>query len=415
MIEIRTLKCGLRMVLEKLPYVESVTAGIWVKAGAVNEDESTRGISHFIEHMMFKGTGSRTARQIASDIDALGAQINAFTSKESTCYYVRSLSSTLDKACDILIDMMTDSKFDPVELGKERQVVKEEIKMVEDNPEDDVQDMMYEVLFKGQPLSGSILGTPEGLDRYTGDDLRAYIAKEYALDHIVVSVAGNFDADAVCAQFENRLSCMTAKKSDTQASGQIYVPSFKGKIKDIEQSHICLGTRGLKFDHKDTYVLNILNNIMGGSMSSRLFQNIREEKGMAYTVYSYTGAHDTDGFYAISAGVAHEKIEDTISAIREELDLLAMDGITAEELEISKQQTKGGLVFGLENTSNRMVLNGKYALFRNRVRTADEVIRAIDAISLDDINRVAAMITDTSKYSGAIVSRRDIDLAGLMK
>jgi len=193
MIEIRTLKCGLRMVLEKLPYVESVTAGIWVKAGAVNEDDSTRGISHFIEHMMFKGTGSRTARQIASDIDALGAQINAFTSKESTCYYVKSLSSTLDKACDILIDMMTDSKFDPVELGKERQVVKEEIKMVEDNPEDDVQDMMYEVLFKDHPLSGSILGTPEGLDRYTGDDLRAYIAKEYALDHIVVSVAGKAD------------------------------------------------------------------------------------------------------------------------------------------------------------------------------------------------------------------------------
>ncbi|MGN1350567.1 MAG: M16 family metallopeptidase [Anaerovoracaceae bacterium] len=415
MIEIRKLNCGLRMVLEKIPYVESVTAGIWVKAGSVNEDDSCRGISHFIEHMMFKGTGARSARQIASDIDALGAQINAFTSKESTCYYVRSLSSNLDQACDILIDMMTDSLFDPEEMKKEKQVVKEEIKMVEDTPEDDAQDMLYEVLFKGEPLSGSILGTPESLDAFTHDDLKNYIAREYSLDHIVVSIAGNFDEEAVCAQFENRLSCMTAVKQEQGAESGIYVPSFKGKVKDIEQTHICLGTRALAFDHRDSYVLNILNNIMGGSMSSRLFQNIREEKGMAYTVYSYTGAHDRDGFYAISAGVAHEKIEDTVAAIREELDTLAAKGVTEEELAISKQQTKGGLIFSLENTSNRMVVNGKYALFRNRVRTAEEAIHAIDSITMEDIQRVAAVITDTSRYSGTIVSRRDIDLASLMK
>lgn len=415
MIEIRKLNCGLRMVLEKIPYVESVTTGIWVKAGCVDEDDTCRGISHFIEHMMFKGTGARSARQIASDIDALGAQINAFTSKESTCYYVRSLSSNLDKTCDILIDMMTDSKFDPEEMKKEKQVVKEEIKMVEDTPDDDAQDMLYEVLFKGEPLSGSILGTPESLDRFTHDDLKNYIAREYSLDHIVVSVAGNFDEDAVCAQFENKLSCMTAAKKEKIVNPQIYVPSFKGKIKDIEQSHICLGTRALKFDDSDAYALNILNNIMGGSMSSRLFQNIREEKGMAYTVYSYTGSHDKDGFYAISAGVAHDKIEDTVHAICDELESLAAKGITDEELEISKQQTKGGLIFSLENTSNRMVLNGKYALFRDRVRTAEEAIAAIDAVSMDDIARVAAKITDISKYSGTVISRRDIDLAGLLK
>ena len=415
MIEIRKLNCGLRMVLDKIPYVESATAGIWVKAGAVNEDDTTRGISHFIEHMMFKGTGSRSARQIASDIDALGAQINAFTSKENTCYYVRSLSSTLDKACDILIDMMTDSQFDPEEMKKEKQVVKEEIKMVEDTPEDDVQDMLYEVLFKGEPLSGSILGTPEHLDTYTHDDLKNYIAKEYSLDHIVVSIAGNFDEDAVCAQFENKLSCMTAVKKDPETVKSVYVPSFAGKVKDIEQTHICLGTRALSFDHKDTYVLNILNNIMGGSMSSRLFQNIREEKGMAYTVYSYTASLDKAGFYAISAGVAHDKVEDTVKAIREELDTLASGGVTDKELEISRQQIKGGLVFGLESTSSRMVLNGKYALFRNRCRTAEEVIKAIDSVTPDDIKRVAGMITDVSTYSGSIISRRDIDLAALLK
>jgi predicted Zn-dependent peptidase len=415
MTEIRKLKCGLRMVLEEIPYVESVTAGIWVKAGCVDEDDTCRGISHFIEHMMFKGTGTRTARQIASDIDALGAQINAFTSKESTCYYVRSLSSNLSQTCGILIDILTDSQFSPEEMKKEKQVVKEEIKMVEDSPEDDVQDLLYEVLFKGEPLSGSILGTPESLDSFTHDDLKNYIAKEYSLDNIVVSVAGNFNADEVCAQFEHRLSCMTAVKPERKAESMIYVPSFTGKVKDIEQSHICLGTKALKFDDNDSYVLSILNNIMGGSMSSRLFQNIREEKGMAYTVYSYTASHDKDGFYAISAGVAHDKIEDTVHAVCEELDRLASEGVTEKELEISKQQMKGGLIFSLENTSNRMVLNGKYALFRNRVRTAEEAISAIDSITMDDIMRVAGMITDTSKYSGAIISRRDVDLASLMK
>ena len=212
MSEIRKLNCGLRVVLEQIPYLQSVTAGVWVKAGCVDESDGETGISHFIEHMMFKGTAKRTARQIASDADALGAQMNAFTSKESTCYYIKSLTSNVDKACEIIIDMLTGSLFDPAEMAKEKQVVKEEIKMVEDAPEDDVQDMLYEELFKGGPLSKSILGTPESLDAITHDDIKNYIAREYTLDNIVVSVAGNFDADQICQQFEHSLSCMTASK-----------------------------------------------------------------------------------------------------------------------------------------------------------------------------------------------------------
>lgn len=415
MSKIRTLNCGLRIALEYIPYVQSATAGIWVKAGCVDEDDSCRGISHFIEHMMFKGTGSRSARQIASDIDSLGAQINAFTSKESTCYYVRALSSNLEKTCDILIDMMADSLFASEEMAKEKQVVKEEIKMVEDTPEDDVQDMLYEVLFKDEPLSNSILGTPASLDAISHDDIKAYIDREYTLDNIVVSVSGNFDENQVCEQFEHKLSFLRKSKPQKEQNSVLYVPSFKSKVKDIEQSHICLGVRALKFADKDSYTMTILNNIMGGSMSSRLFQNIREEKGMAYTVYSYTGSHDKSGFYAISAGVAHDKIEDTVAAVREELDNLAAKGVTSEELEISKQQTKGSFIFSLENTSNRMVVNGKYALFRNRQRSIEEVISAIDSICIDDIMRVAKLITDTSLYSGTIISRRDVDLAALMK
>lgn len=415
MSEIRKLNCGLRVVLEHIPYMQSVTTGVWVKAGCVDEDDSCRGISHFIEHMMFKGTAKRTARQIASDADALGAQINAFTSKESTCYYIKSLTSNVDKACEIIIDMLTGSLFDPEEMAKEKQVVKEEIKMVEDTPEDDVQDMLYEVLFKGDPLSNSILGTPESLDRITQDDIRNYISREYTLDNIVVSVAGNFDVEQVCAQFENSLSCMTAAKEEKKTESGIYLPSFRTKVKDIEQSHICLGTRALSFGHEDVYALTVLNNIMGGSMSSRLFQNIREEKGMAYTVYSYTSAYSKNGLYAINAGVAHDKIEDTVYAIREELEKLAADGVTDDELRISKEQTKGSYIFSLENTGSRMVSNGKHVINCNTVKNPEDVIRAVDSVTHDDIRRVASLITDISTYSGSLVSKRDVDLAALLK
>lgn len=365
--------------------------------------------------MMFKGTAKRTARQIASDADALGAQMNAFTSKESTCYYIKSLTSNVDKACEIIIDMLTGSLFDPAEMAKEKQVVKEEIKMVEDAPEDDVQDMLYEELFKGGPLSKSILGTPESLDAITHDDIKNYIAREYTLDNIVVSVAGNFDADQICQQFEHSLSCMTASKEDKNHESAIYIPSFRTKIKDIEQSHICLGTRALKFGDEDVYALTILNNIMGGSMSSRLFQNIREEKGMAYTVYSYTASYSQEGLYAISAGVAHDKIEDTVYAIREELEKLTAGGVTDDELRISKEQTKGSYIFSLENTGSRMVSNGKYAINCNIVRNPEDVIRQIDAVDHDDIRRMAGLITDVGTYSGTLVSKRDVDLASLMK
>ncbi len=415
MSEIRTLKCGLRVVLEQIPYVQSVTAGVWVKAGCADEKSSEKGISHFIEHMMFKGTAKRSARQIASDADALGAQMNAFTSKESTCYYIKSLTSNVDKACEIIIDMLTGSLFDPAEMAKEKQVVKEEIKMVEDTPEDDVQDMLYEELFRGEPLSKSILGTPESLDAITHDDIVNYIAREYTLDHIIVSVAGNFDADEICQQFEHSLSCMTPSKAEKEYESSIYVPSFRTKVKDIEQSHICLGTRALRFGHDDVYALTILNNIMGGSMSSRLFQNIREEKGMAYTVYSYTAAYSRDGLYAISAGVAHDKIEDTVYAIREELEKLAAGGVTDDELRISKEQTKGSYIFSLENTGSRMVSNGKYAVNCNAVRSPEDVIRTIDSVTQDDIRRMAALITDIGTYSGTLVSKRDVDLAALMR
>ena len=415
MLKIRRLNCGLRMVLDHIPEMQSVTVGIWVNAGCVDETPENSGISHFIEHMMFKGTNTRSAREIASELDALGAQSNAFTAKENTCYYIKSLSSNLDKACDILIDMITDSVFDPVEMEKEKQVVKEEMKMVEDTPDDDVQDMLYEQLFKGEELSRSILGKPETLDAITHDDIVDYIASEYALDQTVVSVAGNFDEEKVCEQFENRLLSMSKVKNKRKHIITEYRPSFRTKVKDIEQSHICLGTKALKFGDKDAYALSILNNIMGGSMSSRLFQNIREEKGLAYSVYSYTSFNDMTGFYGINAGVSHDNIEATVEAIKEELIILEKSGITADELENSRTQTKANYIFSLENTGSRMVSNGRRALLRNDIKTPQDMISEIDAVTVEDVSRVAALITDISTYSGALVGRRDLEIGSLLK
>lgn len=416
MTEIRKLSCGLRMVLDRLPYVQSVTTGIWVKAGCVDEEnQKLSGISHFIEHMMFKGTSKRSARDIAADADALGAQMNAFTSKESTCYYIKSFTSNVSEACEILIDILTDSLFDPAEMAKEKQVVKEEMKMVEDSPDEDVMDLMYEELFSDEPLARSILGTPESLDGITHDDIKAYIAKEYSLDNIVVSVAGNFDADSVCEQFENALSCMTPTKEVKAYEPVIYVPSFRTKVKDIEQSQICIAARTVEYGHDDISALQLVSNIMGGSMSSRLFQNIREEKGLAYTVYSTCAAHEKDGFYAICAGVAHDKIEDTVAAIIDELETLALHGVTDKELETAKAQVKGGLIFSQESTGSRMLSAGKRALLKNQVKSLEELVKSIDDVTKDDISRVAAMITDVSTYSGALISKRDVDLSSIIK
>ena len=414
MIINRTLNCGVRMVMEKIPYVQSAAVGIWTKAGAVDESPELAGISHFIEHMLFKGTEKRSAKQIAEDIDKIGGQINAFTSKESTCYYVKSLSANLEKACDVLVDMYCNSVFDEGEMQKEKNVVIEEIKMVEDTPEDDAHDMVYEVMFQDQPLSKSILGIVETLTSITGESIRSYMREEYTRDSIVISVCGNFDEDQVCAFFEGKLSHLAAAKAAKPHRVLPYQPHYRMKVKEIEQSHLCLATKGIRINDPQYYAMAVLNNIMGGSMSSRLFQNIREEKGMAYSVYSYSSSYVHDGFYGIYAGVSHDKVGDTVEAIKEELAILKAKGVTEEELEISKEQLKGSYIFGLESVSGRMASIGKSKLLIDKVYTPEEVLQKIDSINMQDMDQVAAQITDINNYSSVLLSRREYDLKGLL-
>lgn len=415
MIINRKLNCGIRLVMEEIPYVKSVSLGIWIKAGSVDETPKNSGISHYIEHMLFKGTENRTAKKIAEDVDKIGGQMNAFTGKEATCYYIKTLASNVDKAADVLIDMFINSKFDKVEMEKEKSVIYEEIKMIEDSSEDYAHDLISEIIFAGNPLEKSIIGTPTSLRGITQNAIKKYIAEEYSRDHIVISVAGSFDPEEICSLFEDKFLSLSATKSNKSYEKATYAPKYKVKIKDIEQSHLCMGLKGLAMDDERYYALALLNNIMGGSMSSRLFQNIREEKGLAYSVYSMSSSFTGDGYFNIYAGVGHDKVKDAIFAIREELNALKVKGISQEELETAKEQIKGSYIFSLENVNGRMFTIGKNTLLLDKVYTPEEVIGRIDGVTMGDIEETAKLITDFHSYSAVLIGRNKVDLKKIMQ
>ena len=414
-IEIRKLDCGVRVVMETIPHVQSAAIGIWVKTGAVNETSKYAGVSHYIEHMMFKGTENRNAREIAADIDKIGGQMNAFTSKESTCYYVKVLKDNFEKGAEVLLDMLSNSLFDKIEMDKERQVICEEIKMIEDQPDDLAHDVVSEILFKGNPLGNSIIGTPSSLNRISRKVLTEYFDTQYTRDSIVVSVAGNINPDQVCAYLEDKFDKLGASKPVHENGYTPYEKKHKVIVKDIQQSHLCLATRAISLIDPRYYAFSVLNNVMGGSMSSRLFQNIREEKGLAYSVYSMLSCFSSDGYFNIYAGVSHDKIGAAIGGIREELEILGSQGITEEELSASREQLKSSYIFGQENVASRMFAIGKNLILLDRVFTPEEVLEGLNAVTMDDIEEVKKTLCDMSSYSAVAVTNKRINLKRMME
>lgn len=415
MITIKKLNCGTTVIMEKTERVQSAALGIWVKAGASDEWDDVSGVSHFIEHMMFKGTENRTAKQIAEDVDKIGGVFNAFTGKEATCYYIKTLSSNICKGAEILLDMLTGSKFDQEEMDRERKVICEEIKMVKDTPDDDVYDTISELVASGNPLGRSILGTPESLAGIDRSKLVDYRDQMYARDSIVVAVAGNFDEEAIEAIFEDRLTMLRAEKPKKEIELKPYKQSFNVKVRDIEQTHICLATPGIALDDPRYYTFVLLNSIFGGSMSSRLFQNIREQKGLAYSVCSMNLFSSYWGFFSIYAGVSPEKAEEALDAIHYELDTLRDGGVTEEELAMAKEQMKSSYIFGLESVNSRMFSIGKNKLLLDRVYSEEEVLSSFDRVTREDIREAAEMIGDYSSYCGAAVTGKDFDLERIVK
>lgn len=397
-----TCKNGVRIVLEQIPTVRSVAIGIWIGTGSRNETEQNNGISHFLEHMFFKGTKTRTAREIAEAFDSIGGQVNAFTSKEYTCYYAKVLDEHAPFALEMLADMFFHSTFVDEELQKERNVVLEEIKMYEDTPDDIVHDLLSKACYANHPLGYPILGTEETLRTFTGDSLRGYMADYYTPDRVVISIAGNVDESFV-QQVESYFGSFTAKQKASESQAPLFQPQKLVRQKDTEQAHLCIGFNGLPVGHPDIYTLIILNNILGGSMSSRLFQEVREQRGLAYSVFSYHSSYQDSGLLAIYAGTGNNQLDLLFETIQETIDALKEDGITEKELKNSKEQMKGSLMLGLESTNSRMSRNGKNELLLGRHRSLDEIIEEINSVTVEKVNELARCIFNED-YALALIS-----------
>lgn len=391
MIEQFTLPNGLRVLCEQLPHLRSVSMGVWVKAGSILEREHENGLSHLIEHMAFKGTGRRSAKQIAQEMDAVGGYLNAATSKLCTCYYAKVIDENLPLAADILSDIVRFPAIDPKELDKERNVVLEEISMTDDSPEDVAYDLIASAMFGRQPLGQTILGPRELIASYTREDILAFRARHYSPMNTCVAIAGNFDLNQVKDLMAQRFGDWTG------GAGEIFPvnavnqrPQTLTADKDTEQAHICLGYRGKPLGDADAYPMAVFNSILGGGMSSRLFQRIREESAMAYSVYSAPSAYPHCGDFTIYAAVSPRNVKAVLAQIDEETSRLVREGATQEEFDMAKAQLKGGFILGQESAYNRMNSMGGNMALMNRVITTDETIRRIEAVTPEDVRRVAA-------------------------
>jgi len=402
MINKYTCQNGVRIVLENIPTVRSVAIGVWIGTGSRDENPVNNGISHFLEHMFFKGTTTRSAKEIAESFDSIGGQVNAFTSKEYTCYYAKVLDTHSQFALDVLADMFFNSTFVEEELNKERNVVLEEIKMYEDTPDDIVHDLLSRAVFGDHPLGYPILGTEETLNTFTGETLKEYIHERYIPENVVISIAGNV-SDAFIKEVEKYFG--SYKGADQQVNENI--PSFHSnqisRKKETEQAHLCIGFEGLKVGHEDIYSLITLNNILGGSMSSRLFQEVREQRGLAYSVFSYHSAYQDSGIVTVYGGTGAKQLNVLFETIQETLNTLKRDGITEKELTNSKEQLKGSLMLSLESTNSRMSRNGKNELLLKRHRSLDEIIEQIDSVTKTGVDEMARNIF-TDKYSVTLIS-----------
>lgn len=407
-----TMDNGLMMVGENIPHFRSVAVGLWVRSGSVNETPENNGYSHFIEHMLFKGTKNRSARQIAEEMDAIGGQMNAFTSKECTCYYVKVMDEHLERAMDLISDLALNSTFDQQEMDKEKNVICEEISMVEDTPEDLVHELLAEAHFGDHPLGRTILGPSKNIQSAGRDDLLSFKQRFYGPNNAVLSVAGHYEKERVQEMAQRYFGVWERGAQVPQAA-----PSdpanrqTRAKQKPIEQTHLCVAFPGIRHGEDDAYVLSVLNNMFGGGMSSRLFQRIREENGMAYSVYSYPSSYLSCGLYAIYAGTSPRNAQQVIDMIGQEIRLLLKDGVTKQEFAQAKEQLKGSFILGQEATSSRMSSIGRGQLLLGRMQTEEEALKKIENVTIEDVMRLAGEIL-TAPYSSSVVGpKTDLDFA----
>ncbi|MCL1936213.1 MAG: insulinase family protein [Defluviitaleaceae bacterium] len=415
-MEIITLKNGIRVILENIPYLRSVCLGIWVKNGSRHESVSTNGISHFMEHMLFKGTKTRTAKDIANEMDSVGGQLNAFTSKEYTCYYTRTLDTHVSKGLDILSDMFFNSNFDNDEIEKERNVIIEEINMYEDTPEEVASDLLQHSVWQNYPLGFSILGTKKSISSFNSDTFKNFWKEKYTPKNIVIAVAGNFKKEEIVDMIKSHFEDFEIKGDVNTPKDALYRPTVVTKEKDIEQIHLQLGFPSINLKDDNIYAMAALNTIFGGGMSSRLFQKIREENGLAYSVYSYNSSHEDVGLFSIYASLIKENVKDVLVYIFKEIQDLKIQRIDNIVLNRTKEQLKSNYILSLESSSSRMSNIGRSLVMLNRVLTPDQVLCKIESVTVEDVFNLALNILDESKVSLCAVGNiGNIDFENMLK
>lgn len=384
---------GIRVVSESIPTVESIALGLWFNVGSRDETPPQRGIAHFLEHMLFKGTARRpTPKAIADEMDAIGGYLNAFTDKEMTCYYARALSEHLPVAADILSDMAANSLLDPVELAKERGVVLEEIKGRDDDPEDLVHDVFGECIHPGHPLGLPVIGTAATVSGLTSEDLRSFLQQRYTAGNLVVAASGNLDHSELCGLIQEALGHLPAGSPRESLPPPKARPGAKEVSRPTEQVHFCIGMDAVSQDDPARYPLALLDNILGGSMGARLFQEIREKRGLAYTVGSYANLHHEGGTFAAYAGTSRQHYGQCVEVILDEFDKIRRNSVTRVELERAKMQFRVSVVMGQESMSNRMNRIGKSECAYGRVLPLDEILSEIDKVTVDDVAELAERI-----------------------
>ena len=379
---------GITVVMEQMRTVRSVSLGIWVRVGSRHEPPEKSGISHFLEHMFFKGTRKRSARDIAFEIDSLGGEFNAFTSKEGTTFYIKVLDEYLDRGAELLSDVFLHPAFPEEEVEREKGVIREEIKLVEDTPDDYVHDIFSKTVWGGGGLGQPVLGRRETVRKFSRDDLTGHIRKYYGTADTVISCAGNFDHDALLEALNRSMGSLRRGSEPRAGEPPAFNPKTSVTRKDLSEAHICLGVKGIEQASPDRYCLLLLNTILGGGISSRLFQEIRERRGLAYSVYSFLSSYRDTGLWAVYAGTGRKRTSEVIEHMRRIIGELP-GTIGEAELQRAKDQLKGNLVLGLESTGSRMQNIANQEIYYGRYYPPVEIMKAIDSVSLGDARGLA--------------------------
>ena len=411
---------GLRLITETMPHVRSVTIGVWLTRGSRHESNERSGIAHFVEHMLFKGTATRTAEDIAQTIDSIGGQMDAFTAKEYASYYIKVLDEHLPLAVEVLADIVMNPAFSAEDIQREKKVVLEEIKMVEDTPDDLVHELFTEHFWHNHPLGRPILGTPETVESLTTDGLRRYFTTAYSAPNLIIAAVGNITHEQVRDLVTRAFEGLPIHNDPLAGGPPNVVPSIVIRNKELEQSHVCLGTSGYRQDHEDRYSSYVLNTILGGSMSSRLFQNVREKRGLAYAVFSGLSAYRDTGSMTIYAGCANSAVEELIDVVIAELRRLKDEQMPEGELRRAKDHLKGSLMLNLESTSSRMSHLARQEIYFDRQFSLDETLEGVERVTTNELQRVARDLfadgalaaTVVGAVNGLEISRERLSLGG---